>query len=61
MCNTISHEHEVTKKVDHNRHIETTRHNMEAMTALTSGTEFIILEDINIFHEHKLKTVNTQN
>ena len=34
---------------------------MDAMTALTSGTGFPIVEDIQIFHEHKLKTVNTQN
>jgi hypothetical protein len=47
--------------VDHNRHIETTRLNMEAMTAFISGTGFLIVEDIHIFHEHKLKTVKTQN
>jgi hypothetical protein len=45
--------------VDHNRHVETTRLSVEAMTALTPGTGFLIVEDIHIFHEHKLKPVNT--
>jgi len=39
--------------VDHNRHVGTTRLSMDAMKALTSGSGFLIVEDIHIFHEHK--------
>jgi hypothetical protein len=59
MCNTIGHENEVTKKWT-TTHIETTRLSVQAMTALTSETGFLIVEDIHIFHDHKLKTEYTK-
>jgi hypothetical protein len=34
--------------VDDKRHVETTRLSMDAMIALTSGTEFFIVEDTHI-------------
>jgi hypothetical protein len=56
-----NHEHEVTKRLITTDYVETTRLTMDAMTVLTSGLGFLIVEDIHIFHEHKLNTVNTQD
>lgn len=45
--------------MDHNRHVDTTRLTMDAMTALTTGTGFLVVEEKHLC-EQKLKTVATQ-
>jgi hypothetical protein len=47
--------------MDHNRHVETTRLIIDAMTALTTGTGFLVVEDICLLGEHKLKIADKQN
>jgi hypothetical protein len=46
MCN--NNEHEVTKRLITTDYVETKRLTMDAMTALTSGLGFLIVEDAHI-------------